>query len=161
MAVTTPKTRYARSGEYSVAYQVVGEGEIDIVYMPGFASHLEVFWEEPRYSRFLHRLASFSRLILIDRLGTGLSDRLPPGEASTLEQRGDDIQAVMDAVGSRARRCWAGRRAAMPCAMFAASHPERTDALVLYGGMPTILERRGLSRGGSPARLSTTSSTAR
>ena len=103
MAATTPKTRYARSGEFSVAYQVIGEGEINIVYMPGFASHLEVFWEEPRYSRFLHRLASFSRLILIDRLGTGLSDRLPPGEASTLEQRGDDIQAVMDAVGIEER----------------------------------------------------------
>ena len=67
--------------------------------MPGFASHLEAFWEEPAYSRFLHRLTSFSRLILIDRLGTGLSDRLPAGGASTIEQRIDDISAVMDAVG--------------------------------------------------------------
>jgi class 3 adenylate cyclase len=139
VAVTTPKTRYALSGEFSIAYQVVGEGDLDLVYMPGFASHLEVFWEEPRYSRFLHRLASFSRLILIDRLGTGLSDRLPPGEASTLEQRGDDILAVMDAVGSESAALLGWSEGAMPCAMFAATHPERTDSLVIYGGMPTII----------------------
>jgi class 3 adenylate cyclase len=140
VAVASPKTRYARSGDYSVAYQVVGEGDMDMVYMPGFASHLEVFWEEPRYSRFLHRLASFSRLILIDRLGTGLSDRLPPGEASTLEQRGDDIQAVMDAVGSERAAIVGWSEAVMPCSVFAATHPERTRALVMFGGMPTVIE---------------------
>src|SRR5262245_49120531 len=95
----SPETRYARSGDYSIAYQVVGDGDTDLVYLPGFASHLEVFWEQPAYSRFLHRLASFSRVTLIDRLGTGLSDRLPPDRISTLEQRMDDIGAVMDEVG--------------------------------------------------------------
>jgi hypothetical protein len=70
VATVAPSTRYARSGEFSIAYQVVGEGDLNLVYLPGFASNLEVFWEEPRYSRFLHRLASFSRLILIDRSET-------------------------------------------------------------------------------------------
>ena len=141
MAVTSPKTRYARSGDYSIAYQMVGEGDLDLVYMPGFASNLDVFWEEPRYSRFLHRLASFSRLILIDRLGTGLSDPLPPGEAATLEQRVDDVGAVMDAVGVESASILAWSEATMPCTLFAATYPERTESLVLYGGMPSILER--------------------
>jgi class 3 adenylate cyclase len=136
-----PETRYARSGEFSIAYQVVGEGELDLVYVPGFASHLEVFWEEPGYSRFLHRLASFARVILIDRLGTGLSDRLPPGEAAILEQRGDDIGAVMDAVRIERAAILGWSEAAMPCTLFAATHPERTQALVLYGGMPSVIDR--------------------
>jgi pimeloyl-ACP methyl ester carboxylesterase len=141
VAVVAPKTRYARSGEYSIAYQVVGEGDVDLVYMPGFASNLDVFWEEPRYSRFLRRLASFSRLILIDRLGTGLSDPLPPGESATLEQRVDDIGAVMDAVGVERASVVAWSEATLPCTMFAATYPERVDALVLYGGMPSVIER--------------------
>jgi class 3 adenylate cyclase len=141
VATVAPKTRYARSGEFSIAYQVVGEGELDLVYVPGFASHLEVFWEEPRYSRFLHRLASFARVILIDRLGTGLSDRLPPGEAAILEQRGDDVGAVMDAVGIERAAILGWSEAAMPCMLFAATYPERTQALVLYGGMPSVIVR--------------------
>jgi pimeloyl-ACP methyl ester carboxylesterase len=139
MAAVTPTTRYARSGDYSVAYQVAGDGGPDLIYLPGFASHLEVFWEEPRYSRFLHRMASFSRLILIDRLGTGLSDRLPPGEASTLEQRMDDIRAVLDAVGVERAALLGWSEGAMPCATFAATYPERTNALVMYGGLPRVL----------------------
>jgi class 3 adenylate cyclase len=149
VAAVTPETRYARSGEYSIAYQVIGEGDLDIVYLPGFASNLEVFWEEPRYSRFLHRLASFSRLILIDRLGTGLSDRLPPGEAAILEQRSDDIGAVMDAVGIDSAALLGWSEATMPCIVFAATHPERTRALVLYGGMPSALERDDFPFGAS------------
>jgi class 3 adenylate cyclase len=133
VATDAPTTRYARSGEYSVAYQVVGEGEIDLVYVPGLASHLELFWEEPAYSRFLHRLASFSRLILMDRLGTGLSDRIP-NQVSTPEQRMDDIRAVMDAVGSERAALLGWSEAASLCAMFAATYPERTAALVMYGG---------------------------
>jgi class 3 adenylate cyclase len=135
----TPQTRYARSGEYSIAYQVVGEGDIDLVYLPGFASHIEVFWEQPAYSRFLHRLASFSRVILIDRLGTGLSDRLPTDQISTLEQRMDDITAVMDEIGSERAALLGWSEAVMPCATFAATYPERTEALVMYGGMARIL----------------------
>jgi class 3 adenylate cyclase/pimeloyl-ACP methyl ester carboxylesterase len=140
VATEAPETRYARSGEYSIAYQVVGEGEFDLVYMPGFASHLEVFWEQPAYSRFLHRLASFSRVILIDRLGTGLSDRLPPDRTSTLEQRMDDIRAVMDTVACERAALLGWSEAVMPCATFAATHPERVSKLVMYGGMPRILE---------------------
>jgi pimeloyl-ACP methyl ester carboxylesterase len=147
VAVVTPETRYAHSGEFSIAYQVVGEGDLDLVYIPGFASHLEVFWEEPRYSRFLHRLASFARLILIDRLGTGLSDRLPPGEAAIIEQRGDDIRAVMDAVGSERAAILGWSEATLPCTVFAATHPERCQALVLYGGFPVILEKEGYPHG--------------
>ncbi len=135
-----PETHYARSGEYSVAYQVVGEGDRDLVYLPGFASHLELFWEEPAYSRFLHRLASFSRLILIDRLGTGLSDRLTLGTASTFEQRMDDISAVMDAVGLERASLLGWSEGAALCALFAASHPERTSSLVMYGGFSRLLE---------------------
>jgi class 3 adenylate cyclase len=147
VATVAPKTRYARSGEYSIAYQVVGEGELDLVYVPGFASHLEVFWEEPRYSRFLHRLASFSRLILIDRLGTGLSDRLPAGQASTFEQRVDDIVAVMGAVGSERAALLGWSEGVMPCAMFAGTYPERTHSLVMYGGMPAGVETEDYPHG--------------
>jgi len=139
VATETPETRYARSGEYSIAYQVVGDGDLDLVYIPGFASNLEVFWEEPAYSRFLHRLASFRRLILMDRLGTGLSDRLPPNQASTYEQRMDDIGAVMDAVGSEQAALLGWSEGAPLCATFAATYPQRTTALVMYGGMPRFI----------------------
>ena len=147
MAVVAPKTRYARSGGYSIAYQVVGDGDLDIVYMPGFASNLDVFWEEPRYSRFLQRLASYSRLVLVDRLGTGLSDRLPPGETATLEQRVDDLGAVMDAVGIERANVLGWSEATMPCTLFAATYPERVESLVLYGGMPSILDRDDFPHG--------------
>jgi pimeloyl-ACP methyl ester carboxylesterase len=134
-----PETRYARSGDYSIAYQVVGQGDLDLVYVPGLASHVEVFWEEPAYSRFLHRLASFSRLILMDRLGTGLSDRLPANQASTYEQRMDDIRAVMDAVGSERAAVLGWSEGAPLCALFAATYPQRTTALVMYGGVPRFV----------------------
>ncbi len=139
MATERPETRYARSGDYSIAYQVVGEGDLDLVYVPGLASHVEVFWEEPAYSRFLHRLASFSRLILMDRLGTGLSDRLPPNQAATFEQRMDDIRAVMDAVGSDRAALLGWSEGAALCATFAATYPQRSTALVMYGGMPRLV----------------------
>ena len=118
---------------------MVGDGDLDLVYVPGLVSHLELFWEEPAYSRFLHRLASFSRLILMDRLGTGLSDRLPVGEASTYEQRMDDIRAVMDAVGSERAALLGWSEGAPLCATFAATYPQRTVALVMYGGMPRFV----------------------
>ncbi|HEX5991285.1 MAG TPA: alpha/beta hydrolase, partial [Thermomicrobiales bacterium] len=94
-----PPTRYAKSGDVSIAYQILGDGSLDLVFVMGWVSHLDMFWEEPRFARFLLRLARFSRLILFDKRGTGLSDRavgLPP-----LEQRMDDVRAVMDAVGSQ------------------------------------------------------------
>lgn len=93
----TPETRYARSGEVNIAYQVVGEGPFDVVYAPGFISHLEAAWEVPYFRGFLEQIASFSRLVLFDKRGTGLSDRV--GGWPTFEQRMDDIRAVMDAAG--------------------------------------------------------------
>jgi len=129
-----PETRYARSSDLNIAYQVLGDGPIDLVFVMGWVSHLEYFWTEPSFARFLRRLASFSRLILFDKRGTGLSDRVPLTQLPTLEQRMDDVRAVMDAAGSkRAVICGVSEGAAMS-AMFAAAHPERTAALVMIGG---------------------------
>ncbi|HEU4386703.1 MAG TPA: alpha/beta fold hydrolase [Blastocatellia bacterium] len=128
-----PETRYARSGDLNIAYQVVGDGPLDLVFVMGWVSHLEYFWKEPSFARFLHRLASFSRLILFDKRGTGLSDRVPLNELPTLEQRMDDVRAVMDAVGSeRAALCGVSEGGPM-CSLFAATYPEKTVALVMIG----------------------------
>src|SRR5262245_32321416 len=126
-----PRTRYTKSGNVSIAYQVVGEGPIDLVYSPGWISNVEYRWENPDYARFLRRLASFSRLILFDKRGTGLSDR--DVGLSTLEQRVDDIRAVMDAVGSEKAALFGTSEGGLMSAMFAAIHPERSIALVLLG----------------------------
>ena len=128
-----PKTRYARSGDVNIAYQVAGEGPIDLVYVPGWISNLETAWEDPHVSRFLERLASFSRLILFDKRGTGLSDRVSVSELPTLEQRMDDVRAVMDAAGSERAALFGASEGGVMGALFAATYPERTAALVLYG----------------------------
>ncbi len=94
-----PETKYAKSGDINIAYQVVGDGPIDLVLVPGWISNIDVFWEEPSVVRFLNKLASFSRLILFDKRGTGLSDRVT--DSPMLEERMDDVRAVMDAVGSQ------------------------------------------------------------
>jgi pimeloyl-ACP methyl ester carboxylesterase len=126
-----PRTQYTKSGKVSIAYQVIGEGQIDLVYSPGWISNVEHRWENPDYARFLRRLASFSRLILFDKRGTGLSDR--DVGLSTLEQRVDDIRAVMDAAGSEKAALFGTSEGGLMSAMFAAIHPERSSALVLYG----------------------------
>src|SRR5689334_21268741 len=100
MAVTTPATRYARSGDVNIAYQVVGDGPFDLIWVPGWISNVEESWEVPEYARFLRRLASFSRLILFDKRGTGLSDGVPIDNLPGLEQRMDEVRAVLQAVGS-------------------------------------------------------------
>jgi class 3 adenylate cyclase len=129
-----PETRYTRSGDVNIAYQVVGDGPIDLVYVLGWVSHVDLIWEEPLSARFLERLASFSRLILFDKRGTGLSDRVPDADLPTLEQRMDDVRAVMDAAGVE-RAALLGLSEGVPmCLLFAATHPERTAALVLMGG---------------------------
>ena len=131
--IRRPETRYARSGDVNIAYQVIGEGTVDLVFVMGWVSHLEYFWNEPSFARFLTRLASFSRLILFDKRGTGLSDRVPLNELPTLEQRMDDVRAVMDAVGSeRAALCGISEGGPM-CSLFAATYPEKTIALVMIG----------------------------
>jgi len=128
-----PKTRYTRSGDVNLAYQVIGEGPIDLVFVMGWVSHLDYFWTEPSFARFLRRLASFSRVILFDKRGTGLSDRVPLNELPTLEQRMDDVRAVMDAAGSkRALLCGVSEGGTLS-AMFAATYPERTTGLVMIG----------------------------
>jgi pimeloyl-ACP methyl ester carboxylesterase len=128
-----PKTHYARSGDVNIAYQVLGDGPLDLVFVMGWVSHLEYFWTEPSFARMLRRLASFSRLILFDKRGTGLSDRVPLDALPTLEQRMDDVRAVMDAVGSkRAALCGVSEGGAMS-ALFAATYPERTAALLMIG----------------------------
>ena len=128
-----PETMYARSGDVNIAYQVIGDAPLDLVFVMGWVSHLEYFWREPSFARFLLRLASFSRLILFDKRGTGLSDHVPINQLPTLEQRMDDVRAVMDAVGSeRAALCGVSEGGPM-CSLFAATYPEKTLALVMIG----------------------------
>lgn len=129
--VGIPPVRYTRSGDVNIAYQVVGDGPLDLVFVMGWVSHLEYFWREPRFAAFLRRLASFTRLILIDKRGTGLSDRV--GELPSLEQRMDDVGAVMDAVGSTRAALLGISEGGPMCSLFAASYPEKTAALVMIG----------------------------
>jgi pimeloyl-ACP methyl ester carboxylesterase len=128
-----PETRYARSGDVNIAYQVVGEGPPDLVYVPGWVSNVELNWEEPSYARFLGRLASFSRMIVFDKRGTGLSDRVPVDQLPTLEQRMDDVRAVMDAAGSTRATLVGVSEGGPMCALFAATYPDRTTSLVVCG----------------------------
>jgi pimeloyl-ACP methyl ester carboxylesterase/class 3 adenylate cyclase len=126
-----PTTRYAKSGDVHVAYQVFGNGPVDLIYIPGFVSHLENLWEQPDLARWLLRLASFARVIMFDKRGTGLSDRV--GELPSFDQRMDDLRAVMDATGIE-RAAMLGLSEGGPLAMlFAATYPDRCRALVLYG----------------------------
>jgi pimeloyl-ACP methyl ester carboxylesterase len=128
-----PETRYTRSGDVNIAYQVVGEGPRDLVLVLGWVTHVEYIWEEPNAAAFLKRLASFSRLILFDKRGTGLSDRVPNTELPTLEQRMDDVRAVMDAAGSERAAVMGISEGGPMCLLFAATYPERTTALILIG----------------------------
>jgi len=128
-----PRTQYAKSGRVHIAYQVLGEGPPDLVVVHGWVSHLEFLWEQPAAARSLRRLASFSRLILFDKRGTGLSDPVPVDQLPNLEQRMDDVRAVMDAAGSE-RAALMGTPEGGPLNfLFAATHPKRTEALVLIG----------------------------
>jgi class 3 adenylate cyclase len=127
------ETRYARSGEVGIAYQAFGEGEMDLVLAFPFLSHLDLMWESPAISRFLRRLGSFARVLVFDRRGVGLSD--PVAGAPTLEERMDDVRAVMDAAGSERAALLGMSEGATMCMLFAATYPERTSALVLWGAM--------------------------
>ena len=129
----TPETCYARSGDINIAYQVVGEGPRDLVYVPGWVSNVELMWEETAMAHFLGRLASFSRLILFDKRGTGLSDRVSNEELPTLEQRMDDVRAVLEAVGSDRAALFGHSEGGNMCVLFAATYPERTTALITLG----------------------------
>ena len=134
----SPETRYAKSGDCHIAYQVVGKGPFDVVFIPGFVSHVEHCWEEPRLAQFFRRLASFARLILFDKRGTGMSDPVPVAQLPTLEQRMDDVRAVMDAAGSE-RAALVGVSEGGPLSLlFAATHPNRAAAIVLIGAFARI-----------------------
>jgi len=128
-----PETRYAKSGGVHIAYQVVGEGALDVVLVSGWVSHVECAWEEPSLARFLRRLASFCRLVLFDKRGTGLSDRVSELALPTLEQRMDDVRAVLDAVGSQRTALFGVSEGGSMSALLAATYPERVCALVMYG----------------------------
>lgn len=134
-------TQYARNGDVSIAYQVLGDGQLDLVIVPGFISHLDLDWAAPGFERFANRLASFARLIRFDKRGTGLSD--PVAGVATLEERMEDVRAVLDAVGSERAALLGYSEGGPMAALFAATYPERTMALVMYGTFPS-----GASLGG-------------
>jgi class 3 adenylate cyclase len=142
-----PETRYARAGDVHIAYQVVGDGPVDLVYVPPTLQQVEHLWAEPRVGAFFERLARFSRLILFDRRGTGLSDSI--AGATTLEDQMEDLTAVMDAAGSREAALFAQAEGAAMAILYAATHPERTRALVLYAGMARVTAAPGYEWPGS------------
>ena len=133
----TPVTRYAKSGAIYIAYQVVGEGPPDLVYVPGGPHHVELSWENPPIARSLTRLAGLTRLVIFDKRGTGMSD--PVDGLPTLETRMDDVRAVMDEAGSRRAFLYAIGDAGPLCALFAATYPERTAGLVLFHPTPRFV----------------------
>ena len=128
-----PQTRYARSGDLSIAYQVLGSGPFDLVFVHGWVSHLDLQWEEPHLAAFLNRLASFARLIIFDKRGTGLSDRVALSELPTLEERMDDLRAVMDAAGSENASVFGTSEAGAMCLLFAATYPPRVRSVLTFG----------------------------
>jgi class 3 adenylate cyclase/pimeloyl-ACP methyl ester carboxylesterase len=125
--------RYAVNGDVHIAYQIVGDGPIDLIYSPGIWSNLEIMWEWPAWARYLNRLASFSRLVLFDMRGVGLSDR--GQEPPVLELQMDDLRAVMDAAGSESGAIYGGARGGTMALLFAATYPGRTRALILYAAI--------------------------
>jgi pimeloyl-ACP methyl ester carboxylesterase len=126
-------TRYARSGDVNIAYQTAGDGPADLVYVAGWISNVELNWDEPSHAHVLTRLAAFSRLIVFDKRGTGLSDPVPLDRLPPLETRMDDVRAVLDAVGSERATLFGFSEGGLMSVLFAATYPERVSALVLYG----------------------------
>ena len=136
----TPETRFAKAGDLSIAYQVVGSGDVDVILVPQWLSNIEQYWEHPAAAYFLRRIASFSRLIMFDKRGTGLSDPVP--DTQTLEERMDDVLAVMDAVGSERAVLFGPSEGGPMAALFAATYPDRCISLILYGACARWLRGR-------------------
>lgn len=134
-----PTIRYAKSGDIHVAYQVFGDGAVDLVFVPGFISHLEHWWIEPHHARWLRRLGESARVILFDKRGTGLSDRVD--HQPSMDARMDDVRAVMDAVGVERAAIMGVSEAGSLASLFAAIHPERCQALILYGAFARLAPR--------------------
>ena len=147
----TPRTRYAHSGDLSIAYQVLGSGDVDLVMVPGFVSNLDWFWLGAGSRRLMEGMASFSRLIIFDKRGTGLSD--PVATPGTLEDRAEDLRAVMDAAGSERAALFGASEGAAMSMVFAAQHPERTRALILYGATPRFSRAEDFPCGPDRAEL--------
>jgi pimeloyl-ACP methyl ester carboxylesterase/class 3 adenylate cyclase len=140
-----PRTHYALSGDAHIAYQTFGEGDLDLVFVPGFVSNIEHYWEMPKVPDLLERLGSFARVVIFDKRGTGLSD--PVAEPPPLEQRMDDMQAVMDAVGVERAALFGISEGGPASVLFAATYPDRTSALVLYGSTPRFRTDSDISWG--------------
>ena len=126
-----PSTHYVKSDDVYIAYQVLGEGPLDLMFVPGFVSNVEAIWQSPNRSRFLRRLASFCRVIIFDKRGTGMSDR--GSQIFTLEQRMHDVQTILNEVGSDRAALFGISEGGPMSLLYAATYPERTSALVLYG----------------------------
>ena len=148
--VDVPDVQYARSGDVDIAYQVVGEGPRTLVFVQGWVSNIEWAWQEPSLARFLRRLASFSRLIMFDKRGTGLSDRVAVDHLPTLELRMDDVRAVMDAAGAERAALLSVSEGGPMCILFATTYPQRTDALVMLGGYARRLWAEDYPFGATP-----------
>lgn len=146
----TPRTQYARSGKYHIAYQVFGDGPFDLVFAPGFVSHVEMAWEEPKIARGLRRLASFARVIVFDKRGTGLSDRVSPENLPIPEDRMDDVRCVMDAASSERAVLLGSSEGGWMCSLFAATFPSRTIALVLHAAYPRSIQDEDFPQGWLP-----------
>jgi pimeloyl-ACP methyl ester carboxylesterase len=151
MARDRPETRYAWSGEFSIAYQIYGDGPIDIVLVPGWVSHLEVAWEHPGYRRFMDRLASFARVVVYDKRGTGLSD--PVEAAPAFDPRLDDLSSVLQAAGCRRPVLFGWSEGATIAALFAATHPDLVRRLILFGAYARGLWAEDYPFGGDAATL--------
>jgi pimeloyl-ACP methyl ester carboxylesterase len=136
VGVERPETRYAWNGDIALAHQVMGDGPIDLVYLQGYLSHLELNWEHPALARFLRELSGFSRLIVTDRRGLGCSERFTPTDTPPIETLVDDVLAVLDAVGSERPVLLVTGDCGFLAVLFAATHPERLTAVVLYGSSP-------------------------
>lgn len=134
-----PETCYALSGDVSIAYQVLGDGPVDIIMVPGLFSHVEFLHELPGYSAFLRRLSGFARVVTFDKRGQGLSDRM--SGAPSLEQRMDDVRAIMDAIGSRRAVLFGFSEGCSMSILFAATYPERVSHLILFGGFARAADR--------------------
>ena len=144
--VTLPETRYAKSGDVRIAYQVVGHGPLDLVFVPGFISNIEVHWDDPGFRHLITRLSSFTRLIMFDKRGTGLSDRVDTHHLPSLETRMDDVRAVMDAAGSGRAALLGASEGGPMSILFAATYPHRARAraLRLLRTSTRVMSREGL-----------------
>ena len=151
-SVDVPKTRYADAGDIDIAYQVLGDGPTDVVYVPGWVSNIEVMWEDPSLARMLRQIASFSRLILFDKRGTGLSDQVSLRDLPTIETRMDDVRAVMDATGSGSATLLGHSEGGSMSIVFAATYPDRTNGLVLVGSYASRTHLSGLPVGAGSGR---------